>query len=194
MFLDIFSRKIVGWAVFDSESAEISSVLFENICVANKVIKTGLILHADNGGPMKGSTMLAKLQHLGVVRSFSRAGVSDDNPFSESLFRTMKYRPGYPSKPFGNIEEARSWVEGFVNWYNTEHLHSEISFTSPANRHAGLDIEVLKKREEVYQAARAANPMRWSGQIRNWSRVEEVSLNPVSRERKPSRELLKKAA
>lgn len=194
LFMDIFSRKIVGHGVFNSESAEISAVLFEDICVANKVIKTGLILHADNGGPMKGSTMLAKLQQLGVVKSFSRASVSDDNPFSESLFRTMKYRPGYPTKPFENIEEAQSWVEGFVNWYNTKHLHSEISFTSPANRHAGLDIGVLKKREEVYRAAKAANPLRWSGQIRNWSRVEEVSLNPVSRERKPSRQLLKKAA
>lgn len=194
LFMDIFSRKIVGYGVYDSESADISASLFNDICCENKVTKTGIVLHSDNGGPMKGATMLAKLQDLGVIKSFSRASVSDDNPFSESLFRTMKYRPGYPSKPFKNIEEARSWVEGFVKWYNTEHLHSEISFTTPESRHNGLDCEILKKREEVYKAARTANPSRWSGQTRDWSRVEIVSLNPVSRERKPSREPVKKAA
>lgn len=194
LFLDIFSRKIVGYGIYDCESAEISSSLFEDICRKNKVEQTGIVLHADNGGPMKGATMLATLQRLGVVKSFSRASVSDDNPFSESLFRTMKYRPGYPSKPFVNIEAARIWVEGFVEWYNTCHLHSEISFTTPESRHTGLDNEILKKREEVYKSARAANPLRWSGQTRNWNRVAVVSLNPVSRERKPSREMVEKAA
>lgn len=194
LFMDIFSRKIVGYGVYDRESADISASLFSDICFENKVVKTGIVLHADNGGPMKGATMLAKLQDLGVIKSFSRASVSDDNPFSESLFRTMKYRPGYPNKSFKNIEEARVWVDGFAKWYNTEHLHSEISFTTPESRHNGLDCAILKKREEVYKAARAANPLRWSGQTRDWSRVEIVSLNPVSRERKPSREPVKKIA
>ena len=90
--------------------------------------------------------MLATLQRLGVVKSFSRAAVSDDNPFSEALFRTMKYRPGYPRKPFGSLEEARAWVEGFVRWYNTEHLHSEIAFTTPESRHSGADRKVLDLR------------------------------------------------
>ena len=194
LFLDVFSRKIVGWEVFDYESAEYSSQLFEEICLSNNVVNTGIVLHADNGGPMKGSTMLATMQRLGVIKSFSRAQVSDDNPYSESLFRTMKYRPGYPTKPFKDVEAAREWVQDFLQWYNTEHLHSEISFMSPESRHNGLDTEVLKKREEVYKAARAANPLRWSGQTRDWSRVAQVSLNPVSREKKPSREPVKKAA
>lgn len=145
LFLDVFSRKIVGWEVFDYESAEYSSQLFEEICLSNNVVNTGIVLHADNGGPMKGSTMLATMQRLGVIKSFSRAQVSDDNPYSESLFRTMKYRPGYPTKPFKDVEAAREWVQGFVQWYNTEHLQSEISFTSPESRHNGLDTEVLKK-------------------------------------------------
>lgn len=194
LFMDIFSRKIVGHEVFASESAELSSLLFENICEKNGVKQTGIVLHADNGGPMKGATMLATLQKLGVVKSFSRASVSDDNPFSEALFRTLKYRPGYPTKPFKDIESARDWVAGFVKWYNTEHLHSEISFTTPSSRHEGNDKKILKNREQVYELARKAQPLRWSGQTRNWNRINEVSLNPVSKKTKPSREPLKKAA
>jgi transposase InsO family protein len=194
LFLDIFSRQIVGWGVYEIESMEISSSLFKDICRQNKVEQTGIVLHADNGGPMKGATMLSTLQKLGVVKSFSRASVSDDNPFSESLFRTMKYRPGYPTKPFASVEAARSWVEGFVRWYNTEHLHSEISFTTPASRHNGDDVLILKKRDGVYKMARAENPLRWSGATRDWSRVETVTLNPTTRESKPSRSEEKKAA
>jgi transposase InsO family protein len=106
----------------------------------------GLILHSDNGSPMKGSTMLATLQHLGVMPSFSRPGVSNDNPFSESLFRTLKYRPEYPAHPFESERHAQQWVDRFVQWYNTEHLHSEIRFVSPDDRHYGRENSILNKR------------------------------------------------
>ncbi|MRG97787.1 transposase [Polyangium spumosum] len=115
-------------------------------------------LHADNGGPMKGSTMLATLQRLGVVPSFSRPRVSDDNPYAEAMFRTLKYRPEYPRRPFQSLGEARAWVEGFVRWYNFEHLHSALRFVTPEDRHAGRDAGILGKRDGVYQRARRKHP------------------------------------
>jgi hypothetical protein len=130
---------------------------------------------------MKGATLLATLQFLGIVPSFSRPRVYDDNPYSEALFRTLKYRPEYPSLPFASLQEARCWVEGFVRWYNTEQRHSAIRFVTPYVRHAGAESQVLLKRKEVYEAAKRRNPSRWSGRTRNWSAVAEVMLNPVTR-------------
>ena len=101
-----------------------------------KVKPNQVVLHSDNGAPMKGATLLARLQQLGVMPSFSRPSVSDDNAFSEALFRTLKYRPWYPEKAFANIAEARRWVERFVRWYNNEHLHSGIRCVTPQDRHA----------------------------------------------------------
>lgn len=181
MFIDVWSRKIVGWEVHETENAELSSQLFVKICAAEKLDPSGLVVHSDNGGPMRGSTMVATLERLGVLASFSRPRVSDDNPFSESLFRTMKYRPEYPNKPFNNIESARQWVAAFVNWYNNEHLHSSIKFVTPADRHAGFDVAKLARRKCVYEQARRATPNRWSGPTRNWQRLEEVTLNPRRR-------------
>ena len=126
MFLDIFSRKIVGWRVHEVQSADLSSNLLTEICEQQGITKSQLTMHADNGGPMKGATMLATLQALGVMPSFSRPAVSNDNPFSESLFRTLKYRPAYASQSFANLTVARQWVADFVNWYNHEHRHSAI--------------------------------------------------------------------
>lgn len=179
MTVDIWSRKIIGWAVHEHETPELAAQLFERTCREHGLDPAGLVLHSDNGGPMKGSTMLATLQRLGVVASFSRPRVSDDNAYSEALFRTLKYRPGYPAKPFASLEEADAWVAGFVRWYNTEHLHSGVSFVRPADRHAGRDIEILAKRQRVYEQARKQRPDRWSGEVRDWSRVETVHLNPI---------------
>ena len=151
-------------------------------CYRHKVDPEGLVLHSDNGSPMKASTMLSTLQRLGVVPSFSRPGVSDDNPFSESLFRTMKYRPEYPSGPFVNLSAAQSWVDTFVQWYNTEHLHSQIRFVTPDDRHYGREETILKKRRKVYSEARNKNPDRWSGQTRNWQPIAVVRLNPEKNE------------
>ncbi|RZA13057.1 MAG: transposase, partial [Proteobacteria bacterium] len=122
MFIDIFSRKIVGWAVHDRESADHSSVLLRSICQHENIAANQLSVHSDNGGPMKGATMLATMQKLGVVPSFSRPSVKDDNPFSEALFITLKYTPAYPSQPFSSDNAASCWVEKFVTWYNEEHL------------------------------------------------------------------------
>ena len=175
---DIFSRKIVGWEVHEKESAAHASLLIRKACLAEGVQPDQLVLHSDNGSPMKGATMLATLQKLGVVPSFSRPSVSDDNPFSESLFRTMKYTPSFPAKPFESIETAREWGHEFVQWYNNEHRHSGIQFVTPNQRHQGLDKEILEKRKAVYEAAKEKNPQRWSGEIRDWSPVTEVWLNP----------------
>jgi len=180
LVVDLYSRRIVGWTVEDSESMELSSALMERTCQQLGVDPEGIILHADNGGPMKGSTMLATLQRLGIVPSFSRPRVSDDNPFSESLFRTMKYRPAYPSRPFSTIEEARDWVAAFVTWYNTEHLHSAIRFVTPDDRYFGREREVLARRSQTYEQALRRHPERWSGPTRNWEPVGPVYLNPVT--------------
>ncbi len=178
LVLDVFSRKIVGWTVEGEEAMTISACLLERTCSSENVGPGCLVLHADNGGPMKGSTMLSTLQRLGVVASFSRPHVSDDNPYSEALFRTLKYRPGYPRRPFANIEEARAWVKGFVCWYNTEHLHSSLRFVTPVDRHQRLDPALLAKRHTLYQAARRKTPRRWSGRTRNWTPIGPVTLNP----------------
>ena len=193
LVLDIFSRKIVGWEVHESESADHASVLIRKACLVEGIHWDGLVLHADNGGPMKGATMLATLQNLGVVPSFSRPSVSDDNPYSESMFRTLKYTPAYPSKPFESIDAARQWVHSFVQWYNDEHRHSAIRYVTPNQRHRGEDSELLERRKAVYEAARLQNPKRWSGKTRNWNPVEEVWLNPP-KEHQAEKELESKAA
>jgi hypothetical protein len=132
---------------------------------------------------MKGATMLVTLQWLGVVPSFSRPSVSNDNPYSESMFRTLKYCPQYPSKPFADIEEARTWVSEFVRWYNTQHLHSGTNFVTPESKHKGEDIEILGRRDLVYQNAKKQNPARWSGDTRNWQPIECIKLNNLKREK-----------
>ena len=127
---------------------------------------------------MKGATMIATLQKLGVVPSFYRPRVSNDNPYSEALFRTMKYRPEYPSKPFATIKDAQAWLDVFVDWYNTEHLHSAIRFVTPDDHHYGREQEILKKRHRVYEEAHRRNPSRWSRSIRNWEPIRIIYLNP----------------
>ena len=177
---DVWSRKIVGWAVHDEEAMEHAAVLIDTTTTPSRGNASKLVLHSDNGGPMKGSTMLATLQRLGIVASFSRPSVSDDNPYSEALFRTLKYRPEYPQKPFVSIETAQAWVAWFVGWYNVEHLHSAIGFVTPAQRHAGVDKTILANRTTVYENARQRHPGRWSGEVRNWKRITVVKLNPVN--------------
>jgi len=177
LFMDIYSRKIVGWQVYERESSELASEVMRDICGREKIAPKQIVLHSDNGSPMKGATMLATLQKLGVVPSFSRPACSNDNPFSESLFKTLKYRPAYPSF-FESLMDARQWVGTFVRWYNEEHRHSAIQFVTPAQRHAGLDGALLRKRTEVYEAAKAVHPERWSGDTRGWEPVTIVHLNP----------------
>jgi transposase InsO family protein len=181
---------IVGWTVEESESADYSSQLISQACLAHGVTKQQLTLHSDNGGPMKGATMLSTLQVLGEIPSFSRPSVSDDNPYSESLFKTLKYRPSYPDGSFSSKKEAQDWVEHFVHWYNTEHMHSGIKFVTPVSRHKGNDLEILKKRQATYELAKLNNPARWSGRTRNWNHITEVLLNPGKDNKKARLEML----
>ena len=178
LLLDVWSRKIVGWAVHDVESAEHAAALFRQTCAAQQADPSGLVLHADNGGPMKGATMVATLERLGVLASYSRPSVSNDNAYSESLFRTLKYCPAYPAQPFADRVAARAWVAAFVHWYNTQHLHSAIRFVTPDDRHAGRDTALLLARRTVYLRARSRTPERWSGAVRNWDPINAVHLNP----------------
>jgi len=177
MVMDVYSRKAVAYQVYECESGELAGDLITDACYREKVPKDQLVLHSDNGAPMKAVTMLAKLQELGVVPSFSRPSVSDDNPYSESLFRTLKYRPEYPEQPFETLKDCRQWTNNFVHWYNNKHLHSGIRYVTPADRHQGKDVEILKKRHQVYLKAKNKNPDRWSGKTRNWNHIEEVALN-----------------
>ncbi len=179
LVMDVFSRLIVGWEIHHEESSSHAATLISKACLRHRVRRDQLVLHSDNGSPMKGATMLATLQKLGVVPSFSRPSVSDDNAFSEALFRTLKYTPAYPRERFADIDQARVWVQRFVAWYNTEHRHSGIRFVTPAQRHAGLDGQILADRTAVYEAAKQANPARWRGRaVRNWEPIDTVWLNP----------------
>lgn len=187
--MDLFSRFIVHWEIHEVESSEFSAGMIEEACKKQGIERGQIYLHSDNGGPMKGATMLATLQRLGIMPSFSRPSVSDDNPYSESLFKTMKYCPQYPDRPFDSLAEARIWVEKFVHWYNEEHLHSGINFVTPCSRHKGLDSTVLKQRELIYEAAKSRNPERWSRTIRNWARPNVVYLNKRDKTKKEEQKL-----
>ena len=189
LILDVWSRKIVVTAVYEQESSHLAGALFATTCQRLELDPEGLVLHADNGSPMKGSTMLATLQRLGVVPSFSRPGVCDDNPFSEALFRTLKYCPAYPSKPFATLAEAQAWVAAFVDWYNNEHRHSAIRYVTPAQRHDGRQDDILERRRNLYETARQEHPERWSRQVRNCTPIDTVRLNP-----KPHRAVIHQAA
>jgi len=176
--IDLFSRKLVAWEVHDRESGEEAALLIERACWREHIAGRPLVLHADNGAAQKAFTLKAKLEALGVVPSHSRPGVSDDNPFIESWFRTLKYVPAYPTKGFESIDAARQWVHRLVSWYNSEHRHSAIGFVTPEQRHTGEAATIFEQRRQVYAAARDRNPQRWSGNIRAWRAPERVWLNP----------------
>ena len=179
MIMDVYSRKIVGWSVHEMECSQHASTLIKQACLDENVARDQLVLHSDNGTPMKGATMLAMLETLGVLPSFSRPSVSDDNPYSESLFKTLKYHQTFPRfNKFTTITDARVWCEKFSAWYNHEHLHSALKFITPQQRHTGADKMIMKKRHAVYKMAKMQNPERWSGNTRNWLLPEIITLNP----------------
>jgi len=190
MVEDVFSRMIVGWTIEEVESADHGGWLIDRICQEQGIAKGQLTLHSDNGAPMKGATMVATLQRLEVIPSLSRPAVSNDNPYSESLFKTLKYRPSYPDSAFSGIDQAREWVRRFVQWYNTEHLHSAIRFVTPSSRHLGLDQAILVKRSALYEQAKHKHPRRWSRQTRNWAPITEVFLNPKKHKSETHGELI----
>ena len=180
LILDLYSRKIVGWEAHDSDHADHATHLVRRTALAEGIaaLRTKPVLHGDNGSTLKATTVLAMLNWLGVKPSYSRPRVSDDNAYAEALFRTAKYRPEFPAKGFSDLGEARVWAAGFVHWYNVDHRHSGIRYVSPAQRHAGDDLDILAARHALYRRARELNPARWSGNTRNWSPVGAVTLNP----------------
>jgi transposase InsO family protein len=180
LILDLYSRKIVGWEVHDTDDSEHAVHLVRRTALAEGIAAMTIkpVLHGDNGSTLKATTVLAMLNWLGVKPSYSRPRVSDDNAYAESLFRTAKYRPEFPAKGFVDLDEARIWAAGFVRWYNHDHRHSSIRYVSPAQRHAGEDHAILAARHALYTSARELNPQRWSGATRNWSPVGPVTLNP----------------
>jgi transposase InsO family protein len=183
LVLDVWSRKIVGWEVHEEESMDVAADLARRASAAENVKPGELVLHSDNGGPMKGATMLATLQRLGIAPSFSRPRVSDDNAMCEAIFRTLKYRPGFPRKPFSSVDDARRWVADFVAWYNGEHLHSALRYVTPNDRHERRDVAILAHRQTVYAAAKKRTPRRWTGDARDWTPIGNVTLNPDRRDR-----------
>lgn len=185
LFEDIFSRKIVGYEVHEQECGERAAELIQRCMLREQCLHKALVVHSDNGAPMKAQTMKAKMEELGVLSSYSRPRVSNDNPFSEALFRTLKYRPEWPSSGFASLSDARDWVQNFNDWYNTEHRHSKLNFVTPAQRHAGLDGALLLKRKQVLEAAKAARPDRWSKGVRNCEPVGAVTLNPEEQKQLP---------
>lgn len=155
VILDIFSRKIVGWSIEESESPELARNLFRRII--RELGLMPLFVHADNGGPMKGLSLVAFLTQLEVGLTYSGPRVSDDNPFIESFFKSVKYRVGYP-KVFSGILSAREWFARFIDWYNNEHRHSGIGYVTPHEKHSGADILIFERRQITLDAVAAVHP------------------------------------
>ena len=179
LFSDLYDRSIVGWEVYEAESADYASDLIQRITLKQgRLSTTPLVLHSDNGSPMKGATMLTTLYRLGITPSNSRPRVSNDNPYAESLFKTLKYRPNYQPKGFESVQKAREWIQLFVKWYNYEHHHSGIKFLTPSQMRSDQAEYILEKRHQVYETAKAAHPERWNGRdTRDWSMPKKVYLN-----------------
>jgi putative transposase len=180
----------VAWDVDQREDPAIAADLVSRASLRARISKgrkQPLILHADNcnGNAMGTATLESRLEELGVLRSFSRPRVSNDSPYSESLFRTAKHRPDYPSRPFTSKDDTCQWVTSFLDWYNHRHRHSGIKFGTPVQRYNGSAIAICQQREEVYENARRANPTRWSRQTRCWRQPEEVWINKPIEEPNP---------
>jgi len=183
MVEDLFSRYGVHWEVFAEESSEHTCRVIEQSMWREKCLLDPPVLHRDNGSVLKSHMVNAKIQSLGLTSSHSRPRVSNDNAFVESMFRTLKYCPRWPSEGFENLEAAQAWAGEFMQWYNFDHRHSSLKFVTPQQRHSGVDKTILAKRHEVYQQAKADNPSRWSGKTRNWGYESTVTLNPVKAEK-----------
>jgi putative transposase len=160
VILDVFSRYVVGWMVAEGESAELAKRLISDTLGKQGIEPGQLTIHADRGSSMTSKPVAFLMADLGVTKTHSRPHVSDDNPYSESQFRTMKYRPGFPER-FGSLQDARSYVRDFVAWYNEEHRHSGLGLLSPAVVHHGLAPAAIERRRGVLTAAYCAHPERF---------------------------------
>jgi len=179
VIIDIFDRSIVGWAVHEKESEIHSRDLFETLSRGRNIVFK--CLHSDNGAPMRGSSLLAFLSSMDVKVSFSRPRTSNDNPFIESLFRTLKYNAKYPLR-FKDIEHVREWIADFVNWYNTQHLHSAIGYVTPEQMRSGKAMEIFRKRRECGKSESKRILKCWGKRKPHiWQYTGEVILNPEKR-------------
>ena len=198
LVIDVWSRKVVAWELDEHEDPAIAADLVSRACLRERISKgrkQPLVLHADNGNAMRAATLESRLEELGVLRSFSRPRVSNDNPYSESLFRTLKYRPDYPRKPFSSKGQACEWVAAFVDWYNHRHRHSGIKFVTPQQRHDGQATEICRHRSVVYEQARQSHQRRWSRSTRCWRQPEVVWINqPLDELNEPGQLPLMQAA
>lgn len=194
--VDVWSRKVVAWDLAEVESAEIAADLVQRACLkeryrrpsgfgSNQCHQPPLILHADNGNAMRGATLESRLEEMGVLRTFSRPRVSNDNPYSESLFRTVKHRTDSPRRPFASEDEACQWVAVFVDWYNHRHRHSGIKFVTPHQRPTGTATAICQQRANSFEKARQAHPRCWSQSTRCWRQPAEVWINKPPEESEP---------
>lgn len=160
VILDIFSRYVVGWLIADQESGQVAQILIAESCAKHNIQPEQLTLHSDRGSPMKSEPVVQLLRDLGIDKSLSRPHVSDDNPFSEAQFKTLKYRPDYPGR-FGTIDQARQWARLTFNWYNHDHYHSALGLLTPASVHFGQAEAIVAQRQQVLHAAYQAHPDRF---------------------------------
>lgn len=186
LILDLYSRKIIAWEVFEKESAEYASKLVRRAIMRENRTKdkTPLVLHSDNGSPMKGATLLEMLIMLGVMPSNSRPRVSNDNAYAEAIFKTLKYRPGYPRKALQLLKMLETGYSSLHTGTMRNITHSGLNFLTPKQRHSGQSEEILANRKAVYEAARLKHPERWSRNTRDWSLEERVWLNPENEKSK----------
>ncbi len=178
LFIDIFSRKIVSWGLNRKEDDRFAMSLLTAALKSESITGKGLQVHSDNGKIMKSAFTIMTMDSIGIVRTHSRSGVSDDNPFVEAFFRFMKYRASYPAVNFKTIDQAKVWVKSFVNWYNNVYLHGSIGFLTPASRHEGRSEEILGHRRKLYACSMAKHPMRWTRAQRTWEVTNKVSIVP----------------
>lgn len=176
----------MDWEIYDAESGEKAAALLQRSVIGEQCLREPLVLHSDNGAPMKSVTLLSKMYEAGITPSRGRPRVSNDNPYSESLFRTLKYCPQWPQKGFTSLDGARARMRDFMRWYTNEHRHSSIRFVTPAERHRGLDHKVLARRHELYERAKEKKPERWSGQTRNWGTNRHRVVEPRATGREKS--------
>lgn len=192
--LDIFSRYVVGWMVADREAAALARELVGQTCLKQGIQAEQLTLHADRGSPMIARSLALLLADLGVTKTHSRPHVSDDNPYSEAQFKTLKYRPDYPER-FGCQIDARAWSRDFFDWYNHEHHHSALGLLTPADVHYGRAEEIIHRRQQVLHAAYQKNPERFvQGPPKPPELPTEVWINPPKKSAKDTQETIGAAA
>ena len=160
VILDVFSRYVVGWLVAEQESAELAEILIAETCLKHDIQPGQLTLHSDRGSPMKSKQVTHLLIDLGIIKSHSRPHVSDDNPYSEAHFKTLKYRPDHPDR-FADVQHARQWGHSVFTWYNHDHYHSALGLLTPASVHYGHAEIILAQRQAVLLAAYVAHPDRF---------------------------------